>query len=93
MLLAFAALPGELQVLMISVTYGNVSVKDCLKNVVSTFHHIDREIEWRRQHGRSPGFETLLHSKPIVAAGPDHPLAEQMLMADFFRQSAAVSIS
>ncbi len=26
-------------------------------------------------------------SKPLVAVGPDHPLADTMLMADFFRKN------
>lgn len=87
MLLAFAALPKELEVLLISVTYGNIDVENCLRNVISIFHHVEKEIAWREKSGRSPGFETLRKSKPLVAVGPDHPLSDQMLMADFFRKS------
>lgn len=86
MLLAFSALPEELQVLLISVTYGNIDVENCLRNVVSLFYHVEKEIAWRQAHGRTPGFETLRRSKPLVAVGADHPLADQMLMADFFRK-------
>ena len=86
MLLAFAALPDELQVLLISVTYGNIDVQNCLRNVISLFHHVEKEIAWRKHVGRTPAFETLQNSKPIVAVGPDHPLADEMLMADFFRK-------
>lgn len=86
MLLACSALPSELQVLLISVTYGNIDVQNCLRNVVSLFHHIEKEIAWRKDNGRNPGFETLQKSKPLVAVGPDHPLADTMLMADFFRE-------
>ena len=74
MLLAFSALPDELQVLLISVTYGNIDVENCLRNVVSLFHHVEKEIAWRRNQGRKVGFETLLRSKPLVAVGADHPL-------------------
>jgi inosine-uridine nucleoside N-ribohydrolase len=87
MLLACSALPEELQVLLISVTYGNIDVQNCLRNVVSLFYHIEKEIEWRKSNNRPIGFETLRKSKPLVAVGPDHPLADQMLMADFFRVS------
>ncbi len=87
MLLAFAALPEELEVLLIAVTYGNIDVQNCLRNVISLFHHVEQEIAWRKGVGRSPGFEALQKSKPIVAIGPEHPLADTMLMADFFRKS------
>ena len=87
MLLAFASLPEELEVILISVTYGNIDVQNCLRNVISLFHHVEQEIAWRTSVGRSSGFETLRKSKPIVAVGPEHPLADTMLMADFFRKS------
>lgn len=87
MLLALAASPEDLEVILISVTYGNVDVQNCLRNVVSLFHHIGKEIEWRKSNGRPVGFEALTKSKPLVAVGPEHPLAEETLMADFFRES------
>ena len=86
MLLAFSALPKELEILLISVTYGNVDLQNCLRNVISVFYHIEREIAWRKSVGREPGFETLRKSKPLVAVGPEHPLDDEMLMADFFRE-------
>lgn len=86
MLLAFSSLPEELKVLLISVTYGNIDVRNCLRNVISLFHHVEKEIAWRESVGRSPGFDTLRKSNPIVAVGPEHPLADTMLMADFFRK-------
>ncbi|CAK3961778.1 Hypothetical predicted protein [Lecanosticta acicola] len=84
LLLALAATPEELEILLISVTYGNIDVRNCLRNVISLFHHVEQEIEWRKSQGRDPGFQTLRKTKPIVAVGPDHPLAEQTMMADFF---------
>ncbi|KAM0723218.1 hypothetical protein Q7P37_001418 [Cladosporium fusiforme] len=84
MLLALAASPEDLEVMLISVTYGNIDVQNCLRNVVSLFHHIEKEIEWRKANGRPVGFEALTKSKPLVAIGPEHPLADQMLMADYF---------
>ncbi|CAK1355555.1 unnamed protein product [Cercospora beticola] len=84
MLLALSALPEELEVLLLSITYGNIDVENCLRNVVSMFFHIEKEIEWRAAQGKPLGFDALRKTKPIVAVGSDHPLTDQMLMADFF---------
>jgi inosine-uridine nucleoside N-ribohydrolase len=91
MLLALAASPEDLEVILISVTYGNIDVHNCLRNVVSLFHHIEKEIEWRKVNGRPVGFEALTKTKPLVAVGPEHPLADEMLMADYFRESDCLS--
>lgn len=93
MLLAFSALPEELEVLLISVTYGNIDLQNCLRNVISLFYHVEKEIAWRQSQGRNRGFETLRKSKPLVAVGADHPLADQMLMADFFRKYTVLNIA
>lgn len=84
MLLAFSALPEELEVLLVSVTYGNIDVQNCLRNVVSLFYQIEKEVEWRKAQGRPLGFDTLRKHKPLVAVGPEHPLADQLMMADYF---------
>ncbi|KAF2862777.1 inosine-uridine preferring nucleoside hydrolase [Piedraia hortae CBS 480.64] len=84
MLLAFSAKPEELEVLLLSVTYGNIDVCSCLHNVVSLFHQIEKELAWRKASNRPLGFETLRATKPLVAVGPEHPLADDMLMADYF---------
>ncbi|KAF1989346.1 nucleoside hydrolase [Aulographum hederae CBS 113979] len=84
MLLAFSAKPEELEVLLLSVTFGNVDVQSCLRNVVSLFIHIEKEQEWRRSVGKSEGFTTLKAHKPLVALGAEEPLADQMMMADYF---------
>jgi hypothetical protein len=57
----------------------------CLRNVVSLFHIISKEQEWRLQQGRLEGFEMLQRAKPIVAVGADKPLQDEMMTADFFR--------
>lgn len=88
MLLALSALPEELEVLLLSITYGNIDVDNCLRNVVSMFYHIEKEIAWRQSQGRSPGFDTLRKHKPVIAVGPEKPLADQILMADYFRMPA-----
>ncbi|KAL2432605.1 hypothetical protein ABEF95_013951 [Exophiala dermatitidis] len=82
-LLAFSALPEKLQVLLISVTYGNIDVQNCLRNVIPLLYHVEKEIRWRESVGRSCGFETLRKSKPVVAVGPEGPLTDNTLMADF----------
>ncbi|KAF2447593.1 nucleoside hydrolase [Karstenula rhodostoma CBS 690.94] len=84
MLLAFSAKPEELEVLMLSLTFGNVEVKNCLRNVVTLFQYIEKEKAWRRENGRPEGFEALAARKPIVAVGAEEPLAEHMMVADFF---------
>ncbi|PVI02086.1 nucleoside hydrolase [Periconia macrospinosa] len=84
LLLAFSAKPEELEVLMLSLTFGNVEVQNCLRNVVTLFHHIEKERAWRKENGRPEGFETLMANKPIVAVGAEEPLAEHMMVADFF---------
>ena len=88
MLLAFAAKPEEIDIMLLSVTYGNVEVEKCLKNVVSLFHVIEKEIEWRKARGQLEGFGAMLASKPLVAVGATHPLEDEMLMADYFRTYA-----
>ncbi|MCJ1307622.1 hypothetical protein MMC25_001269 [Agyrium rufum] len=84
MLLAFSALPEELELLLISVTYGNIDLLNCLRNVISLFHYVEKEIAWRESIGRSSGFATLRKSKPVVAVGPEYPLADDTLMVDIF---------
>ncbi|KAF2739856.1 nucleoside hydrolase [Polyplosphaeria fusca] len=84
MLLAFSAKPEELEVLMLSITFGNVDVQNCLRNIVTLFHYIEKEKTWRRDNGRPEGFEGLKNKKPVVAVGATEPLAEQMMVADFY---------
>jgi hypothetical protein len=54
---------------------------------VALFHVIEKEMEWRRARGQLEGFGTMLSSKPIVAVGAEHPLEDEILMADYFRKS------
>ncbi|KAI8629135.1 Inosine/uridine-preferring nucleoside hydrolase domain-containing protein [Xylariaceae sp. FL1651] len=84
MLLALASSPEELEVMMISVTYGNVPLESCLRNVVGLFKVLDHEMEWRKAQGKPLGFEGLRTFKPIVAVGPEHALEDEILMADNF---------
>ncbi|PHH86680.1 hypothetical protein CDD83_9890 [Cordyceps sp. RAO-2017] len=84
MLLALSASPEELQVAMISVTYGNVPLQSCLKNVVALFHVLEKELAWRKQTGRAEGYGAMKACKPVVAVGAEHSLEDEVLMADYF---------
>lgn len=57
----------------------------CLRNVVSMFHILEREIQWRRQNGRPEGFGTMRAFRPVVAVGAEDPLEDQKMLADYFR--------
>lgn len=57
----------------------------CLRNVVSMFHILERETEWRRQNGRPEGFGALRACRPVVAVGAEDPLENQKMLADYFR--------
>ncbi|KAI0125549.1 inosine-uridine preferring nucleoside hydrolase [Xylariales sp. AK1849] len=87
MLLALAASPEEMELVMISVTYGNVPLKSCLKNVMAMFHVLGHEMQWRKSQGKPEGFGALRAFKPIVAIGPEHALEEDILMEDGFHGS------
>lgn len=49
------------------------------------FHIIEREMRWRKEHGKEEGFGALHSSKPIVAVGAEEPLEDQRMLADYFR--------
>jgi hypothetical protein len=53
------------------------------------FHVLEKEMAWRKSTGRPEGFEVMKASKPIVAVGAEHPLLEELLMADYFRELSA----
>ncbi|KAK1757458.1 Inosine/uridine-preferring nucleoside hydrolase domain-containing protein [Echria macrotheca] len=84
LLLALSASPEELEVAMISVTYGNVELQSCLRNVVALFHVLEKEMAWRESTGRKSSYGALRAFKPVVAVGAEHPLEDELLMADHF---------
>lgn len=67
--------------------YPTLTVISCARNVAALFHILEKEIAWRRSHGKAIGFNSLLASKPLVALGAEHPLEERELAADHFRKS------
>ncbi|KAL1382521.1 Inosine/uridine-preferring nucleoside hydrolase domain-containing protein [Phyllosticta capitalensis] len=84
LLLAFSAKKEELEVLGVTLTWGNIDVVSCLRNVISMFHWIEKEMAWRKERGQPEGFDTLRKTKPFVAVGAQEPLADQIVMADYF---------
>ncbi|KAL7817719.1 nucleoside hydrolase [Trichoderma gracile] len=84
LLLALSASPEELELAMISVTYGNVPLQSCLRNVAAMYHVLEKEFEWRTSQGRPEGYETLKAHKTLIAAGAEHSLADPVLAADYF---------
>ncbi|KAJ9316438.1 hypothetical protein DTO271D3_3243 [Paecilomyces variotii] len=84
LLLALSAKTEEVEILLISLTFGNIEVRSCLRNVVSMFHIIEREKRWRKVHGKPEGFGALNASKPVVAVGAEEPLEDQRMLADYF---------
>ncbi|KAK3900302.1 pyrimidine-specific ribonucleoside hydrolase RihA [Staphylotrichum tortipilum] len=83
LLLALSASPEELEVAMISVTYGNVPLQKCLRNVVALFHVLEKEMAWRAAAGK-PAYGALGTYKPIVAVGAEHALEDEKLVEDHF---------
>ncbi|KAK9635081.1 hypothetical protein V6Z98_002319 [Aspergillus fumigatus] len=59
-------------------------MKSCLRNVVSMFHILEREMQWRREHGRPEGFGALHACRPVIAVGAEDPLEDQKMLADYF---------
>ncbi|KAF4809808.1 hypotheticall protein [Colletotrichum tropicale] len=81
---ALSSSPEDLEVVLLSVTYGNVPVTSCLRNVVALFHVLEKEMAWREANGKHLGFDALKAFKPLVAVGATNPLEEDELSADHF---------
>jgi hypothetical protein len=62
--------------------------QSCLRNAVSLFRVVERELEWRRNRGQLEGFDSLKVFRPTIAVGAEQPLEDQSLMADYFRASS-----
>lgn len=77
LLLAFSATAEELEIPLISVTYGNVTLADCFCNTIALLRHVRAEIEWRQQRGHEAGFAALRRSKPLLALGCQACLADK----------------
>ncbi|KAK2742671.1 inosine-uridine preferring nucleoside hydrolase [Colletotrichum kahawae] len=79
MLLGLAASQDDLEILLISVVFGNVPVEKTLRNAVAMFHVLNLEMKFREDKGLPLGFEGFRTHKPIVAVGAAHGLDEDIL--------------
>ncbi|KAI5813198.1 nucleoside hydrolase [Pyronema omphalodes] len=84
LLLALSASSEELEVALVSLTFGNIGVEECLRNAVSMFHILHMERQWRIAKGMEPGFSALERCKPILAVGATCPIEDQLLEHDYF---------
>jgi inosine-uridine nucleoside N-ribohydrolase len=84
LLLALSSSASDLEVLLISLTHGNVDVRSCLRNVVATFHILEQEIAWRKSNNLPVNFDGCTSYKPLVAIGADEPLQDKIESADYF---------
>lgn len=58
---------------------------------MATFHVLEKELKWRREHGKSAGFDGMTKFKPLVAIGAREPLLDRVENADYFRKSPTSS--
>ncbi|KAL8766565.1 MAG: hypothetical protein Q9209_006708 [Squamulea sp. 1 TL-2023] len=56
----------------------------CLRNAVSMFHVIEKEMRWRKDNSRPEGFDALKRSKPVIAVGADEPLGGERMKAAYY---------
>jgi hypothetical protein len=59
---------------------------------VTIFHVLEKELKWRREHGKPTGFDGMTKYRPLVAIGAEEPLHDRVENADYFRAFSQVSI-
>ncbi|CZR55546.1 related to inosine-uridine preferring nucleoside hydrolase [Phialocephala subalpina] len=65
--------PEKLEVLLITLSHGNVGVELCLKNLVALFSVLENEREFRRQNE----LKEVDFGKPVVALGANKPMLKE----------------
>jgi hypothetical protein len=60
-------------------------LSSCLRNVVTIFHVLEKELKWRRGQGKVIGFSGMTKFRPLVAIGAEEPLHDRVENADYFR--------
>ncbi|KAJ5116170.1 hypothetical protein N7456_000518 [Penicillium angulare] len=80
MLLAMAALPTVMEVVLFTAVFGNVNMEKSLKNIVSMFHILSLEMRWRTDRGLPLGFEAFRTFKPLVSLGARHALGKPVVI-------------
>ncbi|KAI1612508.1 Inosine/uridine-preferring nucleoside hydrolase domain-containing protein [Exophiala viscosa] len=80
------SMPAEVEVVLLSVTFGNTDVDKSLRNLLSLLHVLQKESEWRQRQDRKRNVELWGPNgrKPIVAVGAATSLAGQAHDCDCF---------
>ncbi|RMZ91549.1 hypothetical protein DV736_g1206, partial [Chaetothyriales sp. CBS 134916] len=80
------SMPTEIEVVLLSVTFGNTDVDKSLRNLLSLLHVLQKESEWRQQQDRRSNVELWGASgkKPIVAVGAAASMTGQAHDCDCF---------
>lgn len=65
--------PEKLQVLLITLSHGNVGVEPCLKNLVALFSVLEKERDFRRRNG----LQEVDFGRPVVALGANKPMLKE----------------
>ncbi|KAL4963597.1 inosine-uridine preferring nucleoside hydrolase [Aspergillus stella-maris] len=81
-LLALTASAEDIEILLLSVVWGNVNVDKGLKTIVSLFHIAKLEMRWREARGVDVGFDSLRAYRPVVAVGAAGALGSEEVFKD-----------
>lgn len=88
MLLAMAALPTVMEVVLFTAVFGNVNMERSLTNILTMFNVLSLEMDWREKQGMPLGFEAFRAFKPLVSAGSNHALGKPFVnQTDGYRES------
>ncbi|ETS80348.1 hypothetical protein PFICI_07877 [Pestalotiopsis fici W106-1] len=79
-LVALAAPAEDVEILLLSVVWGNVNVDKGLRNIITVFYIAQLEMQWREAQGIPVGFQSLCAYKPIVAVGSPNALGEKTVL-------------
>jgi inosine-uridine nucleoside N-ribohydrolase len=75
-----------LEIILISLTFGNVELPAVLQNALALFNVLDLEFEYRQSKGLPLGFEALRNAAepPIIALGAEGPLEAELVIASYY---------
>ena len=82
-LLALSTPASLLEVVAITIVRGNVDVHTCLRNIITLFQTLEKEVAFRRINSLPEKLDGITKFKPLVAIGSDEPLLDP-LESDFF---------
>ena len=90
-ILAALSVPEELELLLISITHGNVDAINCLRNTVTLFNVVEKERQWRLKTGKPETMKISSESKPVVALGAEQPITAVKTLADYYREFSSTA--